>query len=154
MVLLPSGLKVVLVVETPVVSLDDAYEIRCGRMLTGFNKKKFEDIIEHTLNDWTYKINDELDLIKRKELLPAGILILGEICNMIKFESIFKNKMRLPIKLENKVMEDIKDFKVNGSEWLRPLALAISDTENKEHYVKVWQYFYNHIKQILCQFLP
>lgn len=136
------------------VSLEEAYDIRHGNKLTGFNKKKYEDIIEKTLTSWTASINSELDTIKRKELLPSGLIILGEITNMLRFETIFKNKMRLPIKLDVYVIDNLKDYNISNTEWLRPLGLALINNEYKAEYGKVINKFYNHIKDILCQFLP
>ncbi len=136
------------------VSLEEAHDIRHGGKLTGFNKKKYEDIIEKTLTSWTASINNELDIVKRKELLPSGLIILGEISHMLRFETIFKNKMRLPIKLDNYIIDNLKDYNISNTEWLRPLGLAIIDNKDKAEYRKAINKFYDHIRDILCQFLP
>lgn len=135
------------------VSLEEAYEIRMGNLLTGFNKKKYEKILDNTLNSWTDKVNEELDIIKRKELLPSGLLILGEVCNNLTFEAVFKTKMKLPIKLEKKIIEELKTYNISSGEWFRPLALAIADT-HREYNTLTIKIIYNHIKDIVCQFLP
>ena len=136
------------------ISLEDAYEIRMGNKLTGFNKKKYEDITEKTLSSWAENINSELEIVKRKELLPSGLIVLGEISNMLKFETIFKNKMRLPIKLDKYILDNLKDYNINNTEWLRPLGLSITEPEHSPQYNKAFKGFYSHIKDILCQFLP
>ena len=136
------------------ISLEEAYEVRQGIKLTGFNKKKYEDLIDKILTDWAHKINSGLDLIKRKELLPGGIVVLGEISNMIRFESVFKNKLKLPIRLDRDVLASIKDYNIRHTEWLRPLSLAIFDPQISAESTKSYSKIYNHIKNILCQFLP
>ncbi len=136
------------------VSLEEAHDIRHGDKLAGFNKKKYEDIIEKTLTSWTVSINNELDIVKRKELLPSGLIILGEISHMLRFETIFKNKMRLPIKLDSYIIDNLKDYNISNTEWLRPLGLAIIDNKDKAEYRKAINKFYDHIKDMLCQFLP
>ncbi len=136
------------------ISLEEAYEVRQGIKLTGFNKKKYEDTVDKILIDWSDKVNNELDKIKRRELLPGGLIVLGEISNMIRFESVFKNKLKLPIKLDRNVLDSIKDYNIRHTEWLRSLSLAIFDTQNSTESNKSYNKIYNHIKNILCQFLP
>ena len=136
------------------VSLEEAYDIRHGDKLTGFNKKKYEDIVEKTLTSWATSVNNELEIIKRKELLPSGLIVLGEVSHMLRFETIFKNKMHLPIKLDRYIIDNLKDYNINNTEWLRPLGLAIIDNKDKAEYRKAINKFYDHIKDILCQFLP
>ncbi len=136
------------------VSLEEAYDIRQGLKLVGYNKKKYEEIVESVMISWTDKVNEELDIIKRKELLPAGIMVLGEVSNMIRFESLFKSKMKLPIKLDRDVIDQIKDYNISNTEWLRPLGLSIAVIESKAEYKKTANKIYNHIRNILCQFLP
>ena len=136
------------------VSLDEAYDIRQGIKITGYNKRKFDDTLEKKITDWTEKVNRELEFIKRKELLPAGLLIIGNVTEVSKFELIFKNKMRLPIKLNSQILDSIIDYKIESTEWIRPLSLAIIDTNTNIYTKKTFSKIYDHIKEVLCQFLP
>ncbi len=136
------------------VSLDEANDIRKENKLTGFNKKKYEDVIDKILSSWTEKINNELDTIKRKELLPSGLIIIGDVSNMLKFETIFKNKMKLPIKTDKYIMDNLNDYNIESTEWLRCLGASLAEVENDTNYKKAINRFYDHIKDILCQFLP
>ncbi len=136
------------------VSLEEAYDMRQGIKITGYNKRKFEDTLDNVITKWAEKVNHELDFIKRKELLPAGLLIIGNITEISKFELIFKNKMRLPIKLNRQILDSIVDYKIDSTEWIRPLSLAIIDTHTYTYTDKTFSKIYNHIKDILCQFLP
>ena len=136
------------------VSLEEAYDIRQGIKITGYNKRKFDDTLEKKIIDWTEKVNRELEFIKRKELLPAGLLIIGNVTEVSKFELIFKNKMRLPIKLNSQILDSIIDYKIESTEWIRPLSLAIIDTHTNIYTKKTFSKIYDHIKEVLCQFLP
>lgn len=136
------------------VSLEEAYDIRQGIKITGYNKRKFDDTLEKKIIDWTEKVNRELEFIKRKELLPAGLLIIGNVTEISKFELIFKNKMRLPIKLNSQILDSIIDYKIESTEWIRPLSLAIIDTHTNIYTKKTFSKIYDHIKEVLCQFLP
>lgn len=136
------------------IPLEDAYEVRQGIKVTGYNKRKFDETLEKILIAWTDKVNSELDFIKRKELLPAGLLIIGNITDSMRLEIIFKSKMRLPIKLNNTILDNFNDYNIDSTEWIRPLSLVIIDTNNNIYRRSNFSKIYDHIKELLCQFLP
>ncbi len=138
------------------VTLDEAEEMKCGRATYAYSKRKVEEIIEARLEDLCLKITKELTRIQRSELLPAGILVTGASSLVPRLEYVFRNELRLPIKIVTNELVRITGDTLRDSGWARSYGLtflAPHDTEKdviKDLITSMW----TRVKKVLSQFLP
>lgn len=138
------------------ITLEEAEEMKCGRVTYLYSKRKVEEIIEARLEDLCAKITKELMRIQRAELLPAGVIVFGSSSLVPRLEFVFKNELRLPIKIvTNELVRITKDTLRDGS-WARAYGLtflAPSDTE-KDVIKDLVTSIFTRVKKVLSQFLP
>lgn len=138
------------------VTLEEAEEMKCGRATHAYSKRKIEEIIEARLEDLCAKITKELTRIQRSELLPAGITITGSSSLVPRLEYVFRNELRLPIKIVTNELVRITGDALRDGGWARSYGLtflAPQDTEKdilKDLITSIW----NRVKKIVSQFLP
>ena len=138
------------------VTVEEAEEMKCGRATHAYSKRKVEEIIEARLEDLCVKITKELTRIQRSELLPAGITITGSSSLVPRLEYVFRNELRLPIKIVTNELVRITGDTLRDGGWARSYGLtflAPQDTEKdilKDLITSIW----NRVKKILSQFLP
>ncbi len=138
------------------ITLEEAEEMKCGRVTYAYSKRKVEEIIEARLEDLCAKITKELTRIQRSELLPAGIVVSGASSLVPRLEFIFRNELRLPIKITTNELVKITGDTLRDSSWARSYGLtflAPHDTE-KEAFKELLTSFFNRVKKIISQFLP
>lgn len=138
------------------VTLEEAEEMKCGRATYAYSKRKVEEIIEARLEDLCIKITKELTRIQRSELLPAGILVTGASSLVPRLEYVFRNELRLPIKIVTNELVRITGDTLRDGGWARSYGLtflAPYDTEKdviKDLITSMW----TRVKKVLSQFLP
>mgnify|MGYP000317122042 CR=1 FL=1 len=138
------------------VTLEEAEEMKCGRATTSYSKRKVEEIIEARLEDLCAKITKELSRIMRSELLPAGIIVCGSSSLVPRLEFIFRNELRLPIKVVSNELVRITTDTLRDGGWARSYGLtflAPQDTEN-DILKDLLTSFFSRVKKIFSQFLP
>jgi cell division protein FtsA len=138
------------------VTLDEAEEMKCGRKMESYSKRKVEEIIEARLEDLCLKITKELTRIMRSELLPAGIIITGSSSVVPRLEHVFRNELRLPIKIVTNELVRITGDTLRDGGWARSYGLtflAPQDTE-KDVIRDVLTSILTRVKKVLSQFLP
>jgi cell division protein FtsA len=138
------------------VTLEEAEDMKCGRATYAYSKRKVEEIIEARLEDLCAKITKELTRIQRSELLPAGILVTGSSSLVPRLEYVFRNELRLPIKIVTNELVRITEDTLRDGGWARSYGLtflAPHDTEKdvlKDLITSMW----TRVKKVFSQFLP
>ncbi len=138
------------------ITLEEAEDIKCGRSTTAYSKRKVEEIIEARLEDLCLKITKELSRIQRSELLPAGIIVCGSSSLVPRIEFIFRNELRLPIKIVSNELVKITNDTLRDGNWARSYGLtflAPQDTE-EDAFKELLTSFFTRVKKIISQFLP
>ncbi len=138
------------------ITLEEAEEIKCGRATHAYSKRKVEEIIEARLEDLCVKITRELSRIMRSELLPAGIVVCGSSSQVVRLEFVFRNELKLPIKIITNELVRITNDGLRDGSWARSYGLtflAPSDTE-KDVIKDVLTSIFIRVKKIVSQFLP
>lgn len=138
------------------ITLDEAEEIKCGRATSAYSKRKVEEIIEARLEDLCKKITKELSRIMRSELLPAGIIVCGSSSLVPRLEYVFRNELKLPIKIITNELVKLTHDELRDGGWARSYGLtflAPSDTE-KDVIKDVLTSIFTRVKKIFSQFLP
>lgn len=138
------------------ITLEEAEEVKCGRTINAYSKRRVEEIIEARLEDLCMKITRELARIQRSELLPAGIIVCGSSSLVPRLEFIFRNELRLPIKIVSNELVRITGDTLRDSGWARSYGLtflAPTDTE-KDVFRELLTLFFTRVKKVFSQFLP
>lgn len=138
------------------ITLEEAEELKCGRATYAYSKRKVEEIIEARLEDLCVKITKELMRIQRSELLPAGIIVCGSTSLIPRLEFVFRNELRLPIKVVSNELVKITGDTLRDSGWARSYGLtflAPFDTEN-DVFKELLTSIFTRVKKIVSQFLP
>lgn len=138
------------------VTLEEAEDIKCGKSASSYSKRKVEDIVEARLEDICIKINKELEKVHRKELLPAGVLICGGSSQINIIENVFRNIIKLPIKVvTNELVRPTKDL-LRDSSWARVYGLTLlSPQDNEKDILKeMFTNIYIRVKKYISAFLP
>lgn len=138
------------------VTLEEAEEMKCGRATYAYSKRKVEEIIEARLEDLCAKITRELMRIQRSELLPAGIVVSGASSLAPRLEYVFRNELRLPIKVVTNELVRITNDTLRDGAWARSYGLtflAPHDTE-KDVFKDLITSIVLRVKKVLSQFLP
>lgn len=138
------------------ISLEDAEDIKCGTTTMMFSKRRVDDIIEARIEDICQRVNKELEKIHRKELLPAGLLVLGDTTLIPRIDYALKYHMKLPIRIANTELLPISNGTLSDSAWARAYGLSLLAPEIEEHaviilYLKRW---ITTCKRFFVQFLP
>ena len=138
------------------ITLEDAEEIKCGRSVQSYSKRRVEEIIEARLEDLCNKINKELSRINRKELLPAGIVVCGASSGVSRLESVFRNELKLPIKISINELSKMTNNYLHDSSWARVYGLTfLAPYDSEKDVIKeILTSFITRVKKVLIQFLP
>lgn len=138
------------------ITLDEAEEIKCGRTTAAYSKRKVEEIIEARLEDLCLKLTKELARIQRSELLPAGIIVCGSSSLVPRLEFVFRNELKLPVKVITNELVKLTSDELRDGGWARSYGLtflAPNDTE-KDVIRDVLTSIFTRVKKIISQFLP
>lgn len=143
------------------ISLEEAESIKLGSVIGGdYSKKKVDEIIEARLVDIFELVSNQLKRVKRNELLPAGVIIIGGGAMINNIESIARAQLKLPTKIGPMDYSLNTKYKIRDNSWYTALALALSESEElsnnqsnnsiKNFLKEIHKFF----KSILSQLLP
>lgn len=138
------------------VTLEEADDIKNARATYAYSKRKVEEIIEARLEDLCSKINRELSRIMRAELLPAGVIITGSAVNVPRLEFVFRNELKLPIKIVTNELVRLTGDSLRDGSWARAYGLtflAPNDTE-KDVMKDLITSVFIRVKKFISKFLP
>ncbi|MDQ5957677.1 MAG: cell division protein FtsA, partial [Patescibacteria group bacterium] len=78
------------------LDLDEAEEAKINMNLKDYSRRRVEEIVENSVFKLSETINDNLDRVKRKGLLPGGLRILGGSSHLNRIENYLKYDLSLP----------------------------------------------------------
>ncbi|MDB5260094.1 MAG: cell division protein FtsA, cell division protein FtsA [Candidatus Nomurabacteria bacterium] len=138
------------------VTLEEAEEIKIGKTKLSYSKRRVEEIIEARLEDLCEKINKELARIQRQELLPAGIVVCGSSSQVARLEFVFRNELKLPIKITSSELTRLTNDALRDTGWARGYGLTFlaPDDSEKTVFKEVLTSFFARVKAFIGQFLP
>lgn len=138
------------------VTLEEAEDIKCGKLAPPHSLRKVEEIIEARLEDLCVKINKELDRIHRRELLPAGVVVCGGSIQTPRLEYVLRNELKLPIKITGNDLSRITGDRIRNTEWARAYGLTFLAPNDKDIDVlrDIVSNFLMRCKRFFAQFLP
>ncbi len=129
------------------LTLEEAESVKLGLGEVSFSKRKYQDIVEARLEYICTLINNELEKIKRKELLPGGIVLTGDGSKMLEIDVLFRKYMNLPVKFANKEIREFSNGQIIDSSFARVYGLTFFDQKLKKEY-SVNNFFKNIKKNI------
>lgn len=138
------------------ITLEEAEDIKCGRLSPQYHKRRVDEIIEARLEDLCVKINRELNRIGRQELLPAGILIFGPTSLLPNIDIVFRSELRLPVKVLTNELQKMSQDTIRDVSWARCYGLtflAPADTE-RDVIRELVTTIFMRVKKFMHQFLP
>ncbi len=130
------------------ISLEEAENIKLDQTLYSYSKRKLEDIIEARIEYICEKINQELEKINRKELLPGGIVLSGGGSKLNDIDSLFKKYLKLPIKLSEKEIAEFSNQQIQDPTYARVYGLTFL-THTMNHNYHLDKYVKNFFRKIL-----
>ena len=138
------------------ITLEEAEDVKCDKSTTHNSKKRIEEIVEARLEDVCEKINKELDRINRRELLPAGIVVIGDGSNIPNIDNLMRYFLKLPITLPKTEMSKLTNDIIRDSSFARSYGVVFlaSSQSNKEIIRNLVGKFATSVKRFLFQFLP
>lgn len=140
------------------ITLEEAEQVKLGKLNDKFPKKKIDEIIDARLSDIFELIENHLKKIKRNELLPAGIIFIGKGSHIVGLTDAAKTFLKLPAQLGDTEMFGSSKTKLRDISWYSTLGLLY--TQKSEHSIasnsleSAWQSFKNLIKTNIKQLLP
>lgn len=130
------------------IALEDAENIKTGKEGISFSKRRLEEIVEARIEFICEKINQELDKINRRGLLPGGIVLTGGGAKLPKIDYLFKNYLKLPARFANQEIRDFSDGQLTDSCYARVYGLTfLAPIVSPEYSVN--KFFRNIFKNIL-----
>jgi len=79
------------------IDIVEAEKIKTGTNEKEFLKRRYEEIVDARVAYMSEKINEELERIKRAELLPAGGVLSGAGAKLLKMEYSMRFELKIPI---------------------------------------------------------
>ena len=116
------------------IPLEEAEGLKIGSIIRDYPKKKLDQIIEARLSDIFELIENYLKKIKRNELLPAGIILIGGGSNIALIEELSKNFLKLPAKIGTAEILNNNKTKVRDSSWFVALGLCLAQRDSARSY--------------------
>ena len=138
------------------ITLEEAEEVKCDKSTTHNSKKRIEEIVEARIEDICEKINKELDRINRRELLPAGIVIIGSSAKIANIDNIMRYFLKLPISIPKTEMSKLTNDIIRDSSFARSYGVVfLTPSQSNEEIIKnLIGRFFTSVKRFLFQFLP
>lgn len=130
------------------ISLEEAEKIKLNRDEFSYSKRKLEDIIEARIENISEKINQELDKINRRELLPGGIILSGGGSKLIGVDTLFKKYLKLPVRMANDEIISFSREQLVDPTYARAYGLTFLATMANNNY-EFNLYFKNIFKKIV-----
>ncbi len=140
------------------IPIEEAEQLKLGKILNQYPKKKLEDIVEARLSDIFELIEAHLKKIGKSGLLAGGIIITGGSSYIPITEEIAKTSLKIPSKIATpdfakNTKQQIKDNKFSVAYGLCIMGLN-GDSEDDSSVIKLTKSAKNDLLGWLKQFLP
>ncbi len=140
------------------IPIEEAEQLKLGRVLNQYPKKKLEDIVEARLSDIFELIEAHLKKIGKSGLLAGGIIITGGTSSIPIIEELAKTSLKIPSKIAmpdfaKNTKQQIKDNKFSVAYGLCIMGLN-GDGEDEDSVIKITKSAKNNLLSWLKQFLP
>ena len=140
------------------IPIEEAEQLKLGRVLNHYPKKKLEDIVEARLSDIFELIEAHLKKIGKSGLLAGGIVITGGSSAIPIIEELAKTSLKIPSKIATpdfakNTKQQIKDNKFSVAYGLCIMGLN-DDGDDNDSVIKMSRHAKNNILSWLKQFLP
>lgn len=140
------------------IPIEEAEQLKLGRVLNHYPKKKLEDIVEARLSDIFELIEAHLKKIAKSGLLAGGIVITGGSSAIPIIEELAKTSLKIPSKIAipdfaKNTKQQIKDNKFSVAYGLCIMGLS-DDGNDSDSVIKMSRHAKNNILSWLKQFLP
>ena len=136
------------------IPLETAERLKLGDALENFSQKKLDEIIEARLSDIFELIENHLKKIKRNELLPAGIVLVGGGAGARGIEEKARATLKLPVSLGSAEFLGNAKTKLRDSSWFTTLGLLGVDNSSLGSLKSLFKDFKTAIKSSIKQLLP
>lgn len=140
------------------ISLEEAEEIKRGGGIRIFPKKKLDDIIEARLYEIFEIIENYLKKIKKNQLLPAGVILLGGGVEIQNIEMVAKESLNLPVKVAQLEIDTKSKGGIRDISWISAYGLAQKATAFEQNENGSFRSFIKKIKKqtglFFKQFMP
>ena len=140
------------------VSLEQAEEIKLGKIPEKISKKKVDEIIEARFADIFEAIDNHLKKIKRNELLPAGAIFVGGGAHTENLESMTISQLKLPATIGAPEVFGNPKTKLRDPVWFTALGLLTADkgseSINPNSFGGVFKTLKRAIKSGIKQIMP
>lgn len=132
------------------IDLDEAETAKKTLNLKDYSKRKCETVIDNSGSEIGSIINQELDRIKRAELLPGGIKLLGGSSKLKRLEEQIKYITRLPaLSIYN-----LSDISEEDALYVKNYSSLNSLDKNTNEYSNIVKKVLEKISSIIKKFLP
>lgn len=112
------------------IALEEAESIKLGSVIGGdYPKKKIDEIIEARLSDIFELVGNHLKRLRRSELLPAGVIIVGGGSHVSHIEELARAQLKLPARVGPVDMSLSTKFKIRDHSWYTAFGLALSSSD-------------------------
>lgn len=140
------------------IPIEEAEQLKLGRVLNSYPKKRLEDIIEARLSDIFDLIEAHLKKIGKSGLLAGGVVITGGSSSIPIVEELAKTSLKIPSKIATpdfakNTKQQIKDNKFSVAYGLCIMGLN-DDEEDEDSVIKISRNTKNTLLGWLKQFLP
>ncbi len=140
------------------ITLEEAENVKLGNVTNKHPKKKVDEIIDARLSDIFELIENHLKKIKRNELLPAGIVLIGAGANLNGIAESARNFLKLPAKVGASEVFGNTKTKLRDAAWLSVLGLlTVEKGENmiaSNSLESFWHNLKSIVKSNIKQLLP
>ncbi|MFA7285242.1 MAG: cell division protein FtsA [Candidatus Paceibacterota bacterium] len=139
------------------ITLEEAENIKMGKIPENISKKKVDEIVEARLSDVFELIENHLKKIKRNELLPGGVIWTGGGANTESIIELSKMILKLPSRIGTTEMFGTIKTKLKESSWFPAIGLLLVGKEKvyeEGSLALFFNDFKNTIKSALKQFMP
>jgi cell division protein FtsA len=140
------------------IPLELAESFKLGNDSGEYSKKKLDEIIEARFEDIFESIDNHFKKIKRSELLPAGVVLVGGGANTLGIEEFAKHELSLPSIVGSTDMFGNVKTKLRDPSWYVVLGLLMGPGDG-ERYGKsngssMFKDLKNSINKSLKQLMP
>ena len=116
------------------IQLEEAESVKVGNLIGNYKPELVDKIIRARLGDIFDLVDTHLGKIKRSQLLPGGVVIVGGGANMPRVEEIARDTLELPAKVASaEVLKDAKS-KLRDASWFTVFGLLFMARESHAHF--------------------
>ncbi|MEA3399005.1 MAG: cell division protein FtsA [Patescibacteria group bacterium] len=112
------------------INLDEAENLKTGRLIGDYSRNEMDEIIEARLIDIFELVENHLKRMKRNELLPAGVILSGGGASVKKIEDIAKKQLKIPARVGPGDSSFDKKYKIKNNSWYTVMGLILSSDNN------------------------